>query len=191
MSISQVTRHYIAYHGGSGDTINNTRYNALYNASNRSLADSYIPTYAAFQNPSRGFADGIMCAMTELNGVPSCVNHFLLTDLLRTEWQSDAIIQTDCCDSLQTVSSFGYKNLTKSEALALSVREGLGIYFGYWVGNFREWMMENLGNGTILPQVWVASLYHAHDTHMLCIPTHRMLASTCTHSQSPPPQPLF
>eukprot|EP00041_Stephanoeca_diplocostata_P022483 m.537193 g.537193 ORF g.537193 m.537193 type:complete len:814 (-) comp22073_c1_seq1:59-2500(-) len=148
----QVTRHYIAYHGGTGDTINNTRYNALYNASNRSLADSYLPTYAAFQNPSRGFADGIMCAMTELNGVPSCVNHFLLTDLLRTEWQSDAIIQTDCCDSLQTISNFGYKNLTKSEALALSVHEGLGIYFGYWVGNFREWMMENLGNGTILPQ---------------------------------------
>lgn len=52
--------------------------------------------------------------------------------MLREQWNSDAIIQTDCCDSLQTISDFKYKNLTKSEALALAVNDGLGVYFGYW-----------------------------------------------------------
>ena len=54
----QVTRHYIAYHGGSGDKINGTQYSTQYNATNRSLADSYWKTYGAFQRPDQGAADG-------------------------------------------------------------------------------------------------------------------------------------
>ena len=149
MATRQVTRHYIGYHSGSGDKINGTSYNPLYNASNRSLADTYFPIFGAYQRPDLGAADGIMCAMTELNGVPSCANPLLMTKMLRDEWGSDAIVQTDCCDSLQTISRFGYKNLNDSAALALSVNAGLGIYFGFWVQPFKQWMMENLGNGTI------------------------------------------
>ena len=93
LATRQVTRHFIGYHGGSGDTINGTRHNALYNASARALADSYFPTYGAFQRPELGAADGIMCAMTELNGVPSCADPLLLTRQLREEWGSDAIVQ--------------------------------------------------------------------------------------------------
>ena len=50
------------------------------------------------------------------------------TLLPRDTWKSDAIIQTDCCDSLQTVSAFGYEGLNKSAALALAVNDGLGVY---------------------------------------------------------------
>lgn len=49
--------------------------------------------------------------------------------MLREEWQSDAIIQTDCCDSIQTMSDFN-KSLTKQAALAKAVNDGLGVYFG-------------------------------------------------------------
>eukprot|EP00039_Didymoeca_costata_P005644 m.83310 g.83310 ORF g.83310 m.83310 type:complete len:797 (+) comp12915_c0_seq1:95-2485(+) len=149
LATRQVTRHYLGYHGGSGDTINGTSYLAEYNATNRSLADSYFPTYGAFQNPKVGAADGIMCAMTELNGVPSCANPLLMTTMLRNQWSSDAIIQTDCCDSVSTIASMKYKNLSPSEALALAVNDGLGIYFGFRVGSMRQYMQDNLGNGTI------------------------------------------
>ena len=149
LATRQVTRHYIAYHGGSGDRINGTSYNALYNATNRSLADSYLPTYGAFQRPDAGAADGIMCAMTELNGVPSCADPFLMTTMLREAWSSDAIIQTDCCDSIRTMAQFGYENLTDSEALALAVNDGLGVYFGFAVTEFREAMAANLKDGNI------------------------------------------
>jgi beta-glucosidase len=93
LATRQVTRHYIAYHGGSGDTVNGTKHPTFYNATNRSLADSYFPTYGAYQNPAKGGADGIMCAMSELNGVPSCANPLLMTTMLREQWKSDAIIQ--------------------------------------------------------------------------------------------------
>ena len=44
-----------------------------------------------------------MCAMSLLNGVPSCGSHLLLTTMLRDSWKSDAIIQSDCCDSVNTM----------------------------------------------------------------------------------------
>jgi hypothetical protein len=57
---------------------------STYCATNRSLFDSYFPTYGAFQRRDMGFADGIMCAMSELSvdggvAVPSCGNKLLLT----------------------------------------------------------------------------------------------------------------
>eukprot|EP00051_Salpingoeca_urceolata_P014504 m.184768 g.184768 ORF g.184768 m.184768 type:complete len:823 (-) comp18105_c0_seq3:34-2502(-) len=149
LATRQVTRHYLAYHGGSGDTINGTRYNAVYNVSSWALGDSYIPTYGAYQDPSRGAADGIMCAMTEINGVASCASTYLMTELLRNTWHSDAIIQTDCCDSLTAMVHAGYKNLNASGMLAEAVNHGLGVYFGFNVNEFRRDMAYNLGNGTI------------------------------------------
>ena len=90
----QVTRHYIGYHGASPD-IQGTRGGPpiTFVATNRSLADSYFPTYGAFQSPSAGRADGIMCAMSQLNGVPSCGSELLLKTMLREAWGSDAIVQ--------------------------------------------------------------------------------------------------
>ena len=67
MATRQVTRHYIGYHGARPDIPGGA--NAAgqeFVASNRSLADSYFPTYGAFQRPDAGFADGIMCAMSLL-----------------------------------------------------------------------------------------------------------------------------
>jgi beta-glucosidase-like glycosyl hydrolase len=123
----QVTRHYIGYHGASPDISGHT----TYIASNRSLADSYFPTYGSFQRPTAGFADGIMCAMSLLNGVPSCSNHLLLTTMLRDTWKSDAIVQSDCCDSVGTMVNeisphTGKPVVNKTEALGLAVNEGLG-----------------------------------------------------------------
>jgi beta-glucosidase-like glycosyl hydrolase len=92
----------------------------------------------------------------QLNGVSSCGNPLLMTTMLRQAWQSDAIIQTDCCDSIQTMSDYN-KSLSKQEALAKAVNDGLGVYFGYWVGPFRDMMQWNLGNGTIKPETVVAA----------------------------------
>lgn len=150
----QVTRHYIGYHGASPDISGHT----TYIASNRSLADSYFPTYGSFQKPTAGFADGIMCAMSLLNGVPSCANPLLLTTMLRETWKSDAIVQSDCCDSVNTMVKeisphTGQPVVNRTEALGLAVNEGLGAYFGYDVGDFRNSMADLLlpaplyGNG--------------------------------------------
>eukprot|EP01065_Artemidia_motanka_P042620 TRINITY_DN5750_c0_g1_i1.p1 TRINITY_DN5750_c0_g1~~TRINITY_DN5750_c0_g1_i1.p1 ORF type:complete len:780 (+),score=184.39 TRINITY_DN5750_c0_g1_i1:74-2413(+) len=146
MATRQVTRHFIGYHGATPDIAP-----AAFNATARSLADSYLPTYGAFQRPNVGFADGIMCAMTELNGVPSCADPFLLNKSLRQDWGSDAIVQTDCCDSIRTINNpFHYQGIrTDKDALLLAANSGVGVYFGFSVGEFKQDMLDLVGNGTL------------------------------------------
>jgi len=146
MATRQVTRHYIGYHSAHPDI----GY-PLFNATNRSLADSYFPTYESFQRVEEGRADGIMCAMTELNGVPSCASDYLLKDILREEWGSDAIVQTDCCDSIQTINNpFHYKNTTNNkDALRLAVEAGVGVYFGFIGHELRPYMDDLLASGAL------------------------------------------
>lgn len=92
-------------------------------------------------------ADGVMCAMSSLNGVPSCVDPLLLNTTLREAWQSDAIIQTDCCDSVGSVASF--LKIPKAEALAMYVNAGGGAYYGFEGGNYRPELLAALANGTV------------------------------------------
>ena len=88
--------------------------------------------------------------MSQLNGVPSCGSELLLKTMLREAWGSDAIVQSDCCDSVQTMKGeisphTGKPVANNTEALGLAVNSGLGAYFGYWVSPFRDSMADLLG----------------------------------------------
>eukprot|EP01060_Flectonema_neradi_P006928 TRINITY_DN1478_c0_g1_i6.p1 TRINITY_DN1478_c0_g1~~TRINITY_DN1478_c0_g1_i6.p1 ORF type:complete len:763 (+),score=213.85 TRINITY_DN1478_c0_g1_i6:54-2342(+) len=146
MATRQVTRHFLGYHGARPDL----EY-AIMNATQRSLGDSYIPTYGSYQDPELGNADGIMCAISSVNGVPSCANPYLLTDLLRKEWNSDALVQTDCCDSISTINDpFHYKGVTTdTEALVLAADAGVQVYYGFRGGEYIPAMTAFVENGTI------------------------------------------
>lgn len=70
--------------------------------------------------------------------------------MLRDEWKSDAIVQSDCCDSVNTMRGqrnphTGQPVANVTEALGLAVNEGLGAYFGYDVGGMRAAMTDLLG----------------------------------------------
>ena len=88
-------------------------------------------------------ADGVMCAMDTLNGVPSCVDDLLLTTMLRDRWGSDAIVQTDCCDSLGSTGSFLKK--PPDAVLAAYLAAGGGAYFGFDVTLYKNLMTWGLG----------------------------------------------
>jgi beta-glucosidase-like glycosyl hydrolase len=56
-----------------------------------------------------GRAEGIMCAYSDLKltndtsggaPVPSCASEYLLQMVLREQFQSPAVVQSDCCDSV-------------------------------------------------------------------------------------------
>ncbi len=137
--------YYLGYHGGSMDPKGSL---SAFNATKRSLADSYWPAYGALlESHAASPADGVMCAMSSVNGVPSCVDPLLLKTMLRETWQSDAIIQTDCCDSVGSVKTF--LKITPAEALARYISAGGGAYFGFDANMYRPLLMEGLKNGTI------------------------------------------
>ena len=150
MATRQVVRHYLGYHSARPDL---GPENAIMNVTERSLADSYLPTYESFMStqPGEGNADGIMCSMASVNGVPACANPYLLKTVLRDQWKSDALVQTDCCDSIKVINNpFHYNGTTNNtEALRLSVEAGVQVYYGFSGGEFTPDFAGLLTNGTI------------------------------------------
>ena len=62
--------YFLGYHGGTMDPRGMA---SAFNATPRSLADSYWPAYGALlASAGPAPADGVMCAMSTLNGVPRC-----------------------------------------------------------------------------------------------------------------------
>lgn len=61
---------------------------------NQDYADSYLPAFRACVE--RGKASSIMCSYNSINGVPSCANKELLTDVARGVWDFDGYITGDC-----------------------------------------------------------------------------------------------
>ena len=62
--------------------------------------------------------------------MPSCANKRLLSTLLRDSWGSDAVVQSDCCDSLTSIKSQHNYTSTFEEAVAAGLDAGLQLCFG-------------------------------------------------------------
>ena len=56
------------------------------------LRDVYLPPFKAALDAG---AMSIMCSFNDINGLPSSVNKHLNIDILRDEWQSDAVLVSD------------------------------------------------------------------------------------------------
>ena len=56
------------------------------------LRDVYLPPFKAALDAG---AMSVMCSFNDLNGLPSSANHHLNVDILRDEWESDALLVSD------------------------------------------------------------------------------------------------
>ena len=145
LKTSQVTRHFMGTHGAS-DMPNDAEEYIL----PQWREEHQLRIYEAFQRPERGDAEGIMCSIgafaeagdvppprNDPNGTrpytPSCVNSYLLTDKLRTQWESDCFVQSDCCDSISAVVHHGWV-ATLEEAVAAVMNAGLSASYGDYDG---------------------------------------------------------
>lgn len=61
--------------------------------SQRALREIYLPAFEAAVK--KGHVKTVMCSYNLINGVYSCENVWLLTDLLRKEWGFDGFVMTD------------------------------------------------------------------------------------------------
>ncbi|MGH7068413.1 MAG: beta-glucosidase family protein, partial [Acetobacteraceae bacterium] len=59
----------------------------------RTLHEIYLPAFRAAVG--RAHAGAIMCAYSTVNGAPSCENRYLLTDVLRREWNFSGFVTSD------------------------------------------------------------------------------------------------
>eukprot|EP01043_Picozoa_sp_COSAG02_P059828 COSAG02_NODE_7694_length_2889_cov_19.079570_1_plen_409_part_10 len=80
-------------------------------------------------NVREGRAEAIMCGYAAFDGIPSCANKRLLQDILRKEWGSECLVQSDCCDSISSIFSQHHYTATEAEAVAAAFEAGTQLCF--------------------------------------------------------------
>jgi len=86
-TILACVKHYAAYGGAEGGRDYNT-----VDLSERNLREFYLPPYKAAVEAGAG---SLMASFNEIGGIPSSASKFLMTDILRGEWKSDAFVVSD------------------------------------------------------------------------------------------------
>ena len=130
LKTSQTTRRYMGYHQS------NEMPNPAINVTERDLRDQFLPAYEAMQIDGiawnglpGGRAEAIMCGYAAFDGIPSCANKRLLQDILRKEWGSECLVQSDCCDSISSIFSQHHYTNTEAEAVAAAFEAGTQLCF--------------------------------------------------------------
>jgi beta-glucosidase len=86
-AVMACVKHFAAYGASEGGRDYNT-----VDMSERTLREIYLPPYKAAVDAGAGT---VMCSFNEIAGVPSSVNRWLLTDLLRKEWKFEGFVVSD------------------------------------------------------------------------------------------------
>src|SRR6185369_16099265 len=95
-------------------------------ASPKDLRETYLPAFKALVGAN---VEAVMCAYNRTNGAPCCANNFLLTEVLRKEWNFQGHVVSDCW----AITDFfqGHKTVaTQAEAAALAVKSGVSLDCG-------------------------------------------------------------
>ncbi|KAG7394684.1 hypothetical protein PHYBOEH_004840 [Phytophthora boehmeriae] len=88
LKLSGCCKHFSAY----SQEVPRHRNDAI--VTKRDQADTYFP---AFEDcVKRGHVSSIMCSYNAVNGIPSCADKGLLTDVVRGKWKFDGYIASDC-----------------------------------------------------------------------------------------------
>jgi len=86
-SVAACAKHFAAYGAAEGGL----DYNSV-DVSERTLREVYFPPFQAALDAGAGT---IMAAFNEISGIPATANHWLLTDVLRGEWNFRGLVVSD------------------------------------------------------------------------------------------------
>jgi beta-glucosidase len=96
-------------------------------ASPKDLRETYLPAFQALVNAG---VESVMCAYNSTNGEPCCANNFLLTEVLRKEWNFKGHVVSDCWAIVDFYKNGHNVVKTQAEAVALSVKSGVSLNCG-------------------------------------------------------------
>ncbi len=121
LKVAACAKHFAVH---SGPERLRHEFNAV--ASPKDLRETYLPAFKALVNAN---VEAVMCAYNRTNGEPCCSNNFLLSQVLRKEWNFQGHILSDCW----AIADFyqGHKIVaTQAEAAALAVKSGVSLNCG-------------------------------------------------------------
>jgi len=141
LKVSACCKHYAAYSLEDSDGIDRFHFNGI--VTDQDWADTYLP---AFQTcVERGKASAIMCAYNANNGIPSCADPHLLTDILKTQWGFEGYITGDCGAVKWIMQAHNYTNTTQ-DTCAVALNAGVDMDCGTFLISY---LTDALGNKTL------------------------------------------
>jgi beta-glucosidase-like glycosyl hydrolase len=97
------------------------------------LIDSYMAPFQACVELGR--VTGLMCSYNAMNGIPSCANGWLLTQVARGEWGFDGYVTSDCDADYDVYYNHHY-TATPEETVRDVLRAGTDVDCGTFVPQF-------------------------------------------------------
>jgi len=88
----------------------------------RMLREYWLPHF--YEAVVEGKACSLMASYNAINGTPNNINHWLLTDLLKNEWQHDGFVVSDLGGVRTMVEGHEKKQMTYEDAVAQSLMAG-------------------------------------------------------------------
>ena len=113
------TPKHFAVHSGP----ESTRHSADVSVSAHDLEDTYLP---AFRATVLAGADSVMCAYNSINGKPACAQPVLLQDHLRSAWDFNGYVVSDCGAASDIFRNHKYTT-TMAEGMAAAVKSGMDL----------------------------------------------------------------
>jgi beta-glucosidase len=114
--VDATAKHFAVHSGPEAD-----RHHFDVNPDERDLYETYLPAFEALVK--EGPAAAVMGAYNRVYGESASASELLLADILRTRWQFDGYVVSDC-DSIQDIWQHHRIVETPEEAAALGVRNG-------------------------------------------------------------------
>lgn len=118
-SVLSTAKHFVA----GSDPVNGLNLSPM-DVSIRSLREDYFPP---FKRAIEAGAFTLMAAHNEVNGVPAHGNHFLLTEVLRDEWDFQGFVVSDWLD-VERLKTYHRTAPTFKEAVYQSVDAGMDMH---------------------------------------------------------------
>uniref|UniRef100_A0A0D9XRJ3 Fibronectin type III-like domain-containing protein n=1 Tax=Leersia perrieri TaxID=77586 RepID=A0A0D9XRJ3_9ORYZ len=103
------------------------RYNFNARVTAQDLADTFNPPFKSCVVD--GKASCVMCAYTDINGVPACASSDLLTRTFRGEWGLDGYVSSDC-DAVALMRDAQRYAPTPEDTVAVAMKAGLDLNCG-------------------------------------------------------------
>lgn len=133
-TILACVKHYAGYGAAEGGRDYNT-----VDMSERNFRDFYLPPYKAGVEAGAG---SLMASFNEIGGVPSSASKFLMTEILRNEWKTDAFVVSDWNSIGEMIPHGVARDLKHAAELAINATVDMDMeasaYYSYLVGLVKE-----------------------------------------------------
>merc|ERR550532_730878 len=150
LKASACLKHFTAYDLESWGGLDRYNFDAV--VSPQDLEETFnVPFEAGVRH---GGASAIMCSYNSVNGVPSCANKGLLTDLARKDWGFDGYITSDCWAVHHVKMSHNYTK-TPDETNAAVLSAGMDMDCGEF---FNLTLLDSIADGAVTRSMVDAAL---------------------------------